>query len=815
MTMHSPNMLENLQLQECIGSGSFGEVYKALNLRTKQLLAVKVIDLEDAEGDLEDVRREIRILAQLRNPHIVTYYYSLVFDTTLWIIMEYLEGGSLRDLLDYRRGPFKEAIIARFVQDILRGLKYLHMERRIHRDIKAANVLLSKSGVAKLVDFGVSQQLSKTMQKRNTFVGTPYWMAPEVIAASYYDEKADIWSLGITIMELACGKPPWFQVHPMKALFLISEEDPPSLKGNFSPELKDFVSHCLRKEPEERWDATYLLKHSFLKSATDYSEVVELLQGIKKPSKPVRKSIRSGKNFLKEKVMMKKIETFNWTFGRVLKVQKNDNLVSCTVRLSTGSQREFQLYSKEKEDNNNVLKSQEGSLCKIIRNGMALDSLQFDNGTVLRIVSSKLDTNSNDTVIHHRSMDTDGTETVIRKSPTHTNATINNSTLERRTPQKSPRKNLLSLFGHQRSLSDPVTGSETTMISTTKDSQVDRNPLESPKSENFKYLTRHPFLPSLSVGKEELLNKSPDIQHTRTVVELPQECSTLKKNHSSGISKDTRQTIIQDDTTTLTSESNNYMEGTNSLYTMKKSTLDNNQKMDTVRYEQNRDTDTVIYRKNSIQPMRQVELKISSYGKSSCMDDDTVSMDRKLSRKSFTDPYMEFASRDYSQTVSETVLPKRLKSLVVDDDDDDQESFCGVKDLKSESPTAAVETIQQVRRGDFEDSIRENTANDCQSNATLFSLPSTTLQDTHPILVKVIIPAIRQLEADASTLDDNDMQEIKLLSDLASIMFQLDEIRPGVLFILFREIFKEFSTCDDPCLRSLFYSFLEKQNSST
>jgi len=103
--------------------------------------------------------------------------------------MEYLEGGSLRDLLDSRKQPLKEPVLARFIQNILQGLKYLHMERRIHRDIKAANVLISKSGVAKLVDFGVSQQLTKTMQKRNTFVGTPYWMAPEVIAASYYDEK--------------------------------------------------------------------------------------------------------------------------------------------------------------------------------------------------------------------------------------------------------------------------------------------------------------------------------------------------------------------------------------------------------------------------------------------------------------------------------------------------------------------------------------------------------------------------------------------------------------------------------------------------
>ncbi|EME26468.1 serine/threonine protein kinase isoform 1 [Galdieria sulphuraria] len=803
--MHSSHMLENLQLQECIGSGSFGEVYKALNLRTKQLLAVKVIDLEDAEGDLEEVRRETRILAQLRNPYIVTYYSSLVFETTLWIIMEYLEGGSLRDLLDCRRQPFKESIIARFIQNILQGLKYLHMEKRIHRDIKAANVLLSKSGVAKLVDFGVSQQLSKTMQRRNTFVGTPYWMAPEVIAASYYDEKADIWSLGITILELACGKPPWFQVHPMKALFLISEEDPPILKGNFSSDLKDFVSHCLHKEPEERWDAIRLLKHPFLKAAADYNEISELLQGIKKPGKPVRKSVRSGKSFLKEKVMMKKIETFHWTFGRVLKVQKNDNLVSCTVRLSTGSQREFQLYSKEKEESSSVLKNQEGSLCKIIRNGMALDSLQFDNGTVLRIVSSKLDTPPNNTVIRYRSADTSGTETVIRKSPT--NSATNSNATERRNPQKSPRKNLLSLFGHQRSLSDPVT-STGTVITSTKDSQVDRNPSESPHSEDFKYLTRHPFLPSWSVEKEELSNKAQEHEYTKTVVDLPQESSTVKKNSNLGISKNSRQ-CDTDDTITLTSETNHNWEEQTTLSTMKKATIENNHTKDIVIYRQNNDTDTVVYRKDSIQPFKQGHVKVFSSENFSCFDD-TMSMDRMWVRKGFSDPYIEFASRDYSQTVSETVLPKRVKSLVVDDDDGDESSYA--IESKADPPVTAVETMQQDV-GDLEDPTRENPSNGehSQPNSTLFSL-SSTLQDAHPILVKIIVPAIRQLEADASTLDDNDMQEIKLLSDLASTMFQLDEIRPGVLFILFRQIFKEFASCEDEGLRSLFYSFLERKH---
>uniref|UniRef100_A0A8C9TIC3 non-specific serine/threonine protein kinase n=1 Tax=Scleropages formosus TaxID=113540 RepID=A0A8C9TIC3_SCLFO len=267
---------EVFDILEKLGEGSYGSVFKANYKETGEIVAIKQVPVE---SDLQEIIKEISIMQQCNSPHVVRYYGSYFKNSELWIVMEYCGAGSVSDIIRLRNKTLTEDEIANILQSTLKGLEYLHFMRKIHRDIKAGNILLNMEGHAKLADFGVAGQLTDTMAKRNTVIGTPFWMAPEVIQEIGYNCVADIWSLGITAIEMAEGKPPYADIHPMRAIFMIPTNPPPTFRNPdlWSAPFKDFVAQCLVKNPESRATATQLLQHPFIKSAKPSSVLRALL----------------------------------------------------------------------------------------------------------------------------------------------------------------------------------------------------------------------------------------------------------------------------------------------------------------------------------------------------------------------------------------------------------------------------------------------------------------------------------------------------------------------------------------------------------
>ncbi|CDW55295.1 serine:threonine protein kinase 3 [Trichuris trichiura] len=260
-----------------LGEGSYGSVFKAVHKKSGQCLAIKQVPVDT---DLQEIIKEISIMQQCDSPFVVKYYGSYFKNSDLWIVMEYCGAGSVSDLMRIRKKTLNEDEIAVILRDVLTGLQYLHSRRKIHRDVKAGNILLNTEARAKLADFGVAGQLTDTMAKRNTVIGTPFWMAPEVIQEIGYDCKADIWSLGITALEMAEGKPPYAEIHPMRAIFMIPTKPPPSFRNpnDWSAEFIDFVSVCLVKNPDDRPTAEELMEHVFVANVCNSSALIEAIQ---------------------------------------------------------------------------------------------------------------------------------------------------------------------------------------------------------------------------------------------------------------------------------------------------------------------------------------------------------------------------------------------------------------------------------------------------------------------------------------------------------------------------------------------------------
>ena len=353
-------------LIELIGQGNYGRVYKAIHKKTGKIYCAKIAYIEKT-NEVESFKKEINILSQCNNQYIVRYYDSYIKGHQIWIILEFCDGGSLYELIKILPRNLNEEEIASIIYMILKGLVFLHENKKIHRDVKTENILLTHEGIAKLADFGVSTQLMHSFSKKITKIGTPFYMSPEVIMQNKYDYKCDIWSLGITLIEMAEGEPPFAKVKGYWVLKKIITHPPKGLKNKekWSKEFNDFVEKCLIYEPEKRSSAKELLKHPFINKYNRGNKLIaELVNNSMDDLQFFRKKILESDESEEE--------------DKITEIIKNKNTNKYKLEQKTNSSQNY--YVEGKNESGSVIIKDESS-----KNELNVTNIVEETGTMINV----------------------------------------------------------------------------------------------------------------------------------------------------------------------------------------------------------------------------------------------------------------------------------------------------------------------------------------------------------------------------------------------------------------------------------------------